>query len=74
MTLTLHAVVIKKPISLLEAKKLSKEFIKNEKVNFYRETAESFRFRNKAKTKFDPNTFISKVINDKITLVLGKLL
>lgn len=74
MSLTLHAVVIKKPISLSEARKLSKSFIKNENVNFYRETNDSYRFRNIPKTKFDPNTFVSKVINDKVTLVFGKLL
>jgi hypothetical protein len=64
----LHAVIIKKPIKINDAIKLSKNFIPENK-NFYRETNDSYRFRNIPKTKF--KTFRSKVINKKITLVYG---
>jgi hypothetical protein len=70
---SLHAVIIDKSIPLEKAKTISKDYIKGDK-SFYRETSESYRFRNIPKTKFDSKTFRSKKINDKITLVYGKLL
>ena len=65
----LHAVIIHKPIKFEEAYKLSKNFIPINK-NFYRETEQSYRFRNIPKTKF--NKFKTKVINNKISLIYGK--
>ena len=70
----LHAVIIKKPISLKDAKKIKKDIIKDKTKTFYRETPESYRFRNIAKTKFDPSSFRSKKINDKTTLVFGSFI
>ena len=66
----LHAVIIKKPIALGEAKRISKDFIKKD-VDFFRETSESYRFRNIPKTKF--KSFRTKVVNDKISLIYGDL-
>lgn len=66
----LHAVIIKKPVSLPEARRISKDFIKKD-VDFYRETPDSYRFRNIPKTKF--RSFRTKVVNDKISLVYGEL-
>lgn len=67
---SLHAVVIKKPITFVEAYKLSKKFI-SENKNFFRETNNSYRFRNIPKTKFE--NFKSKILNDYITLIYGTL-
>lgn len=67
--LLLHAVIVKKPISLGMARKKAQEFIKDPKKRFYRETEDSFRFRNIPKTQL--KDFVSKKINDDITIVLG---
>jgi hypothetical protein len=66
----LHAVIIKKNIDLNEAKRISKEFIRGNK-HFYRETENSYRFRNYPKTYFKPKSYRSKKINDDITLIYG---
>ena len=68
----LHAVVISKNIPLLKAKKLSKDFIKKP-VSFYRETNQSYRFRNIPKTKFIKNKFKTKIINPNVSLIFGDL-
>ena len=68
--MSLHAVVIKKPISFDDAYNISKKFIDKNK-NFFRETNNSYRFRNIPKTKFED--FKSKIINDYITLIYGTL-
>jgi hypothetical protein len=67
----LHAVIIKKPVELDEAKIIAKSFIKDPKKKYYRETANSYRFRNISKQKFEE--FRSHPINENITLVFGKL-
>jgi hypothetical protein len=69
----LHTVIIKKPYNLEEAKKISQDFIKDKKKNFYRETTKSYRFRNIAKTKFINKSFKTKKINKDISIVLGQL-
>jgi hypothetical protein len=69
----LHAVIIHKPIELEDAMKEAKNFIEGNK-NFYRETTNSYRFRNIAKQKFDKKTFRSKKVNNQLTLIYGKLL
>ena len=68
----LHAVVVHKPIDVDKAFEESKKFI-NEERNFYRETQNSFRFRNIPKQRFEKKTFKSKKISPNITLVYGKL-
>lgn len=74
MSYELHAVIIKKPIKLQEAKKIAKDIIKDPNRNFYRETSESYRFRNIPKTKFVKDSFRTKVLSDNISLVFGKLM
>jgi hypothetical protein len=74
MTYELHAVIISKNIPLDEAIKISQEIINNKKRTFYRETKNSYRFRNIPKTKFDKKTFRSKKINKNITLIFGEVL
>lgn len=69
--LYLHAVVVKKSMPLALARLRAQEFIKNKKKTFYRDTEDSFRFRNIPKQSF--KDFYSKKINDEITLVLGHL-
>lgn len=71
--LKLHAVIIKKPCELEEAKEEAKEYIKNPKNNFYRETKNSYRFRNIPKTKFEKKSFKTKKINKQVSLVFGIL-
>ena len=65
----LHAVVIRKPITLEKAREIASEYIKKNKT-FYRETKNSFRFRNIPKQKF--KSFKSKKINKDITLIYGE--
>lgn len=67
----LHAVILKKPINFNDAKYISQKFIKDKNKKFYRETDDSFRFRNIPKTKF--SEFRTKQINDNISLIYGKL-
>jgi len=69
----LHAVIINKSIPLEKAKKIAQDIIKDKNKTFMRETSDSYRFRNIAKTKFDPQTFRSKVLNPTTTLVFGQL-
>lgn len=69
----LHAVIIKKPYDLNEAKTKAQEFIKDKKKKYYRETKDSFRFRNISKQKFVKGSFRTKKINENISLVFGEL-
>jgi hypothetical protein len=70
----LHNVIIKKSVPLLDAKKLAKHFITDKNKKFYRETENSYRFRNIPKTKFIKSSFRTKKINDYITLTYGELI
>jgi len=69
----LHAVIIKKPYNLEDAKQKAQEFIKDKKKKYYRETSASYRFRNISKQKFKPKTFRTKKINNEISLIFGEL-
>ena len=69
--LYLHAVIIKKPIPLALARFKAQRFIKNKEKTFFRETDDSFRFRNLPKQYF--KDFITKPINEDISIVLGHL-
>lgn len=73
--LVLHAVIVRKPVSIEELYKIQKEFIKT-KGKFIRETKQSYRIRNIPKTKFLKNTFRTKIISKEphISLVFGKLI
>lgn len=68
----LHAVIVHKPISFKEARKIAIKFIPSNR-KFYRETEQSYRFRNIPKQKFDRKSFRTKVINNQISLIYGKL-
>jgi hypothetical protein len=74
MPYALHAVVIDKSVPIDKAKKMAEDIIRNKSRNFYRIDNLSYRFRNLPKTYFNKDTFRSKVVNDKITLVFGELL
>ena len=69
----LHAVIVNKDLKLTKAKKIAKDIINNDKRKFYRETTDSYRFRNIPKQKFVQTSFRSKPINKNVTLVFGKL-
>ena len=69
----LHAVIVNKDLKLTKAKKIAKDIINNDKRKFYRETTDSYRFRNIPKQKFIKTSFRSKPINKNVTLVFGKL-
>ena len=69
--LTLHAVIVKKPYNLHEAKAIARDVMKSKKDKFMRETSTSYRFRNLPKTKF--SSFVTKVLNPNVSLVLGNL-
>jgi hypothetical protein len=70
----LHNVIIKKPISINDAKQLAKHFITDKNKRFYRETETSYRFRNISKTKFIKSSFRTKKINPSVTLTYGELI
>jgi hypothetical protein len=69
--LYLHAVVVKKPMPLALARLKAQRIIKEKRKTFYKETPESFRFRNLPAVYF--KDFVSKPLDDEITLVLGHL-
>ena len=69
--LHLHAIIVKKPISLSEARKEVGRMMKSRKKFFVRETGESYRFRIIPKTKF--KSFVSKEVKPNITMVFGNL-
>ena len=70
MSYALHAVIVRKPIDLQDAKETARQFIdKNKK--FFRETSQSYRFRNIPKQRFDK--FKTKKLNDQVSLIYGKL-
>ena len=74
MSYELHAVIIdKNDYSLDEAQKIAKDIIKDKNKTFYRETSESYRFRNIPKTKFNKDSYRSKIIKKGVTLIFGKL-
>lgn len=71
--LTLHCVVVKKPVDEKRLKDLQLEFTGKSK-GIIRETKLSQRIRVVPKTKFVPKSFVSKKVKGKnITLVFGKL-
>lgn len=69
--LTLHAVIVKKPYDLQEARAVARDIMKSKKDKFMRETSTSYRFRNVPKTKF--SSFVTKVLNPQVSLVFGNL-
>lgn len=69
----LHAVIVKKPISLEELQKIHSEFIKDKNKTFIRETKLSYRLRNIPKSKFKKDTYRTKKINKQISLIFGEL-
>jgi hypothetical protein len=74
MPYALHAVIIhKRGVKFEQAKKWAEDIIKDPKKHYYREDSESWRWRYYPKTYFVPESFRSKIINDKITLVFGEL-
>jgi hypothetical protein len=67
----LHAVIINKDYyDLPSSKKIAQSIINDKNRKFYRETEQSYRFRNIPKTKFVKKSFRSKKVKDGITLVL----
>lgn len=69
----LHAVIIKKPMILEEAKKIAQDFIKDKKKKYFRETSTSYRFRNIPKQKFISKSYRTKKINKHVSLIYGEL-
>jgi len=67
----LHAVIVKKPVSLEELQKIHSEFIKGNK-HFIRETKQSYRLRNIPKQRFIKDSFRTKKINKQISLIFGE--
>lgn len=72
MVLHLHSVLISKDIPIEEAKETAQKFIKDKSKKFYKVDKNYYVFRNIPKQKF--KNFVSKKINDEITIVLGELL
>lgn len=73
MPFLIHSLIIDKATPLKEAKKFAKDILKKAKIP-YRETSDTYHFENIPADMFNQKSFKSKVINDKITMVLGELL
>ena len=71
--LFLQAVIVHKPVEFKDAYFMAQNIINNPRKTFFRETDASYRFRNIPKTDFIPGHYVSKKIDDKMTLVFGKL-
>jgi len=65
--------VIDKSVPELEAFSMAQKVIKNLNRTYYRETKDSWRFRNIPRTRFIPSSYVSRVINDKMTMIFGHL-
>lgn len=72
MPYELHAVIISRDVPLEHAKQIAREFIPSTR-HYYRTTKNSYRFRNIPKTKFDKETFRTKVINNDVSLIYGNI-
>jgi len=70
--LYLHAVIVKKTVPLVQAKKIVEHVTRTDRDFYMRETKQSYRFRIRPKTKF--SMFVSKPINEYTTLVFGQLI
>lgn len=71
--LFLQAVIIDKPVEFKDAYFMAQNVINNVRKTFCIETSSSYKFRNIPKTDFIPNSYVSKKIDSKMTLVFGKL-
>jgi hypothetical protein len=69
----LHAIVFKKPYDLEKAKFIAQKIIKNPTKNFFRETSNSYRFRNYPKNYFKKKSFRTKKVNDEMSLIFGNI-
>jgi hypothetical protein len=69
----LHNVIVRKPISLEEAKQWSQHYIQNYKRLFYKEYPEHYVFRNIPLNKFNHKSLKLTKINDVVSLVYGTL-
>lgn len=67
----LHAVIVKKPMPLALARMKAQKFIRNKNKTFFRETDDSWRFRNLPKNRF--KDFVVREVNEEITIVVGHL-
>jgi hypothetical protein len=70
----LHAVLINNKYPIEEAREMAKKFIKNKRRKFYRETKNTYRFKNLDKKYFVKGSFRTKKINDDISLIYSELL
>lgn len=71
MPYEIQVAIIKKEVGLEKAKKIAEEILKKDNA-FMRETEDTYRFRNVPKTKFKSDTFRTKKINDKVSLVFAE--
>jgi len=74
--LILHAVVAHKPYFTSKAQALAEAhhmFPSEKTKTFVRETHSSYRVRIHPKTKFKKTSYVTKVVNPKLSLIFGKL-
>lgn len=72
----LHAIIVKKPYTLDDAKEIAENIAKDKLKGktFIRETNSSYRVRVIPKTKFIKGSFKTKKINNQISLIYGVLI
>jgi len=69
----LHAIVIKNTVPRQEAQRIAWDIMGSKRHKFVRETKSSYRFRHIPKTKFEPRSFRTQVVNDDISIIYGKI-
>ena len=71
----MHAIIVKKQNGIstkAKAQQLAHKY-NTHTPGFVRETSSSYRVRILPKTKFNRNTFRTKIINKNVSIVYGKL-
>ena len=71
--LFVHAIEVKKEAGISEAKKIARKTLEKKRLYSYREGDDVYRFKNLPKKLFDKKTFRKLKLDDKVTLVCGRL-
>lgn len=70
----LHVIIIKKSMPFMEAREEARKMIKWKASRLHvKSTADTWIFKNLPKTRFIGRTFRTKIINDNISIIFGKL-
>jgi hypothetical protein len=68
----LYTVIVKKPISLEDAREWAQHYIQCRKRKFYYDEPDCYRFKNMPRNFFAKKSLKTKKINDFVELVYGQ--